>query len=318
MVNSMASDVGTSFEFKNDLEESIGVALDNMGLEFDDVIAVRDNNGKHEVSIYRTPCMGKQSCSREYATVISKVLGIRMTKDSVKCRLNSDCSLCQFKLVEAECYNIVSAMAQKPLEKVCGDTCFHGNISRGRYMLAISDGMGSGSAAAMESSVTISLLEKLMAAGYERTSAIKAINSVLILRSCEESYATIDLGIIDLYNGVGEFVKIGSAATFIKSGDSVRILRSSSLPVGILEDIEIESEIVELEDGDIIIMVTDGIEDSMGLENEEWLEKTIRSMESGNPRDIADSLLKMAEDNYKGEAKDDMTVLVSKIWKQHD
>jgi stage II sporulation protein E len=318
MVKGMASDVGTSFEFKNDLEEGICAALDKAGLEFDDVIAVKDRHGKYEVSIYRTPCMGKQSCSREYAVTITKTLGVKMVKDSLKCRLNSDCSLCQFRLVEAECFNIASAVAQRSIGEACGDCCLHDSINRGRYMLAISDGMGSGRAAAMESGVTISLLEKFMTAGYERNSAIKAINSVLLLRSCEENYATIDLGIIDLYNGVGEFIKIGSATTFIKSGDEVCTLRSSSLPVGIVDDIEVESEIIELKDGDLIIMVTDGVEDSMGLENEKWLDEAIGSLESGNPRDIADRLLHMAEENYNGEAMDDMTVLVSKIWKQYD
>lgn len=318
MVKGMAGEVGTSFEFKNDLEECICAALDKAGLEFDNVIAVKDRHGKYEVSIYRAPCMGKQSCSREYAVVITKTLGVKMVRDSLKCRLNSDCSLCQFRLVEAECYNIASAVAQRAIGEACGDCCIHDNINRGRYMLAISDGMGSGRAAAMESGVTISLLEKFMSAGYERNSAIKAINSVLLLRSCEENYATIDLGIIDLYNGIGEFIKIGSATTFIKSGDEVRALRSSSLPVGILDDIDIESEIIELKDGDMIIMVTDGVEDSMGLENEKWLDEAIGSMESGNPRDIADRILHMAEENYKGEVMDDMTVLVSKIWKQYD
>jgi len=318
MVKGMADEVGTSFEFKNDLEECICAALDKDGLEFDDVIAVKDRNGKYEVSVYRAPCMGKQSCLKEYATTISKTLGVKMVRDSMKCRLNSDCSLCQFRLIEAECYNIASAVAQRSIGEENGDCCLHDSISRGRYMLAISDGMGSGKAAAMESKVTISLLEKFLTAGYERNSAIKAINSVLLLRSCEENYATIDLGIIDLYNGVGEFIKIGSASTYIKSGDEVRVLKSSSLPVGILDDIDVESEIINLNDGDLIIMVTDGVEDSMGLENEKWLRDAIRSLDSGNPRDIADRLLHMAEENYKGEVMDDMTVLVAKMWKQYD
>lgn len=318
MVKGMASDVGISFEFKNDLEESICAALDKRGLEFNDVIAVKDRNGKYEVSVYRSPCMGKQSCLKEYAATISKTLGVKMVRDSIKCRLNSDCSLCQFRLIEAECYNIATAVAQRSVGEVCGDCYLYDNINKGRYMLAISDGMGSGRTAVMESGVTISLLEKFMNAGYERNSAIKAINSVLLLRSCEENYATIDLGIIDLYNGVGEFIKIGSASTFIKSGNEVRVLRSSSLPVGILDDIDVESEIINLDDGDIIVMVTDGVEDSMGLDNEKWLRDAIRSMDSGNPRDIADRIIHMAEENYKGEIMDDMTVLVSKIWKQYD
>lgn len=318
MVKGMVGEVSTSFEFKNDLEECICAALDKDGLEFKDVIAVKDRQGKYEVSVYRAPCMGKQSCSREYAATISKALGVKMVRDSMKCRLNSDCSLCQFRLIEAECYNIASAVAQRSVGEVCGDCCIHDSINRGRFMMAISDGMGNGSTAAMESGVTISLLEKFMTAGYERNSAIKAINSVLLLRSCEENYATIDIGIIDLYNGVGEFIKIGSASTYIKSGDEVRVLRSSSLPVGILDDIDVESEIINLNDGDLIIMVTDGVEDSMGLENEKWLREAIKSLESGNPRDIADKLLHMAEENYRGEIMDDMTVLVAKIWKQYE
>lgn len=315
LVGSMVEEVSTSMEFKNDIEEEISIALDRKGLEFDDVVAIKNHRNKYEVTIYTRPCGGKHSCSREFVGTVSKALGVRMVRDANHCKINPECSMCQFTLLEAENYNVVSAVAKLAKEDVSGDSYSFSHLEEGRYMLALSDGMGSGSRAAVESTTTISLLEKFMEAGFERNTAIKAINSVLVLKSSEESFTTIDMGLIDLYSGIGEFVKIGSAPTFVKSGREVDVIKSTSLPVGILDEIDIESQIVEFKNGDMIIMVSDGIADANQDLKEKWVSRTLKEFDSGNPKDVADYLLNKAKEQYKGRLGDDMTVIVSKIWK---
>ncbi|MCX7885465.1 MAG: stage II sporulation protein E [Caloramator sp.] len=314
LIKSMMDEVATTVDFKNEIEKEIEVALDRKGLEFDDVLAIKDNRGKFEVTIYRKPCSGKQLCGREYASVISKTLGVNMEKESNKCSIDRNCLMCQFRLVESVNYNVITAVSKVSKENISGDNYTFGNIGQGRYLIALSDGMGSGAVASSESKTTISLLEKFMEAGFERNTAIKAINSVLVLRSCDECFATIDMCLLDLYSGVGEFVKIGSAPTFIKSGFNIDIINSISLPVGILDDIDIESQIIQLKNGDMIITVSDGVIDS-NIEKEKWIRKALYEFDSGNPKDVADYLLYKAKENYGGKIGDDMTIMVSKIWK---
>jgi stage II sporulation protein E len=315
LVTSMMDEVATSMEFKNDIEKEIAVALDRQGLEFDDILAVKNSKDKYEVTVYRQPCAGTALCTKGFATEISKTLGVKMVRNTSNCKINNECSVCQFSLVEAENYSVITAIARSSKEEVSGDSHTYGSIGHGRYMLALSDGMGSGVRAAQESNTTITLLEKFMEAGFERNTALKAINSVLVLRSCNESFATIDMGLIDLYNGVGEFVKIGAASTFIKSGMEIDIINSTSLPAGILDEIDVESQIVEFRNGDMIVMVSDGIVDSNSELKERWVTKALREFDSGNPKDIADYLLNKAKEYSGSKQGDDMTVIVSKVLK---
>lgn len=315
LVKSMIEEASTSMEFKNDIEEEIAVSLDKKGLDFDDILAVKNNRNKYEVTLYRKPCAGEQNCNKDFVGIISKTLGVRMVRENTKCRINKECSMCQFRLVEAVNYNVTTAVAKCAKEEISGDNYSFGEVGEGRYMVAISDGMGSGARANNESNITISLLEKFIEAGYERNAAIKATNSVLLFRANSESYATIDLGIIDLYDGIGEFIKIGSAPTIIKSGMDIRALSSTTLPAGILDDIEIESEIVEFKNGDMVVMVTDGVVDANKEEKERWIIRLLREYDSVNPREVADYILLKAKEQYNGRIKDDMTVVVLKIWK---
>ncbi|TDT50301.1 stage II sporulation protein E [Fonticella tunisiensis] len=315
LINSMMEEAATSMEFKNDIEEEIAVALDRKGLEFDDVLAIKNPRNKYEVTIYRCPCSGQQVCTKDFVNVISKTLGVRMIRDKSNCKISNDASLCQFRLVEAENYNVVTSVSKMAKENISGDSYSCVNLGEGRYMLALSDGMGSGAAASIESNATITLLEKFMEAGFERNTAIKAINSVLVLRSSEESFATIDMGLIDLYSGIGEFIKIGSGPTFIKSGMEVDVIKSTSLPVGILDEVDIESQIVEFKNGDMIVMVTDGVVDANDELKDKWIVKALKEFDSGNPKDVADYIINRAKSYYGDRIKDDMTVMVSKIWK---
>ena len=315
IMKSMTEEIATSMDFRNDIEQEIAVSLDRNGLEFEDILTIKNNKGKYEVTIYKKPCEGKQECNKEFVKVVSRTLGVKMVRESGKCKINNDCSICQFRFVEAENYSIVTAVSRMAKEEVSGDNYTYGSINDGRYLIALSDGMGSGVRAAIESNTTISLLEKFLEAGFDRNTALKAINSVLVLRSCEESFATVDMGVIDLHSGIGEFVKIGSAPTFVKSGMEVDVIKSTSIPVGILDEIEIESQILDFKSGDMIVMVTDGVIDANIEHTEKWIIKALKEFDSGNPKDVSDYLLNKAKSLYGNKIGDDMTVIVSKIWK---
>jgi stage II sporulation protein E len=145
--------------------------------------------------------------------------------------------------------------------------------------------------------------------------AIKSVNSVLMLRSSEEIYATVDLAIIDLYSAKTTFMKIGSTPSFIKRGDEVLPITASNLPIGILKDIEVDLVVHQLLPGDLLVMMTDGVYDAPGhaANKELWMKRILAEMKSDAPQDIADKLLDTVIRHHDGEVVDDMTVIVAKI-----
>lgn len=144
-------------------------------------------------------------------------------------------------------------------ENISGDSTLCSHIRKGEYLLALADGMGKGQRAAQESSLTLNTLHNLMRAGFEPELALRMINSLLLMKSTEEIFSTLDMGIVNLYTGQLNLYKIGAATTFIKRGDRVETVKASSLPLGMVEKISVDSIQVRLRRGDQIIIVSDGI-----------------------------------------------------------
>jgi stage II sporulation protein E len=179
----------------------------------------------------------------------------------------------------------------------------------------ISDGMGSGRRAAGESAAAVSFLTKLLTSGFEVDVAVKTVNALLLLHTPEESFATVDIAVIDTFAGEAEFLKVGSAPSFVKRVREVATIKSSSLPMGILQQIEIEPVKWLLASGDVIVMVSDGVVEVpyRGPERENWMVNFLRRIGDGTPQEMADSVLRQAVDMAGASIRDDMTVLVAKV-----
>lgn len=185
-------------------------------------------------------------------------------------------------------------------------------------MLAISDGMGSGEQANKSSSTVINMLKRLLTNGFNKEVSIGLINSSINLNSNEETYATIDISIVDLINGNIEFVKNGACPTFIKSKNKVEVIKSVSFPAGMLDNIDLVVYDKDFKADDIIIMCSDGIlESNVEYDNKEvWLKNLLENIETDDVHKIANIIMQESVDNGLGVAKDDMTVIVAKIEKR--
>ena len=217
----------------------------------------------------------------------------------------------QYKLV------IGSSEATKNKSEVSGDSNIRTKLHDGKYMLAISDGMGSGNRAKKSSSTVIQMLKRLLTTGFDKDISIGLINSAVNLNSNEETYATIDISIIDLKNGNIEFVKNGACPTFIKSDKKVETIQAVSFPAGVLDKIDLVVYDKDLKENDIIVMCSDGIlESNTEYKNKElWLKELLENMNTEDVQKISDIILQEAIDNGFGIAKDDMTVIVAKLEK---
>lgn len=318
VVRQLATEMNIDMSFKKDLEEAVQIELDKAGIRCREVLVVEKANGNVEVNIRKRPCRGRRECTRHIEKIVSQVLGRAMTANISSCMAVGK-DECMLQLKEALRFQVVTGISTRPRQAtdLCGDSYSFNALPDGKYMLALSDGMGTGSRAAQESSAVISMLENLMEAGFDMDITMRTINSILLVRSHEEMFATADLCVLDLVTGCADIVKIGAASTFIKRRDHVEIIKASSLPIGILDSVQLETVRINLFDDDMIIMVTDGIIDGVRKwgHDDKWLVNVISEIDTKNPQEMADYIMDMVLEENGGEPLDDMTVMVSRIWK---
>ena len=223
------------------------------------------------------------------------------------------------RFIESGKYRVLHGVAKIPRQgmEISGDNyTFCENTTR-QVVMSLSDGMGSGETASLESRRVIELTEQLLAAGYSPRSALKLVNTILLLAGTEQHPATIDLCCIDLYTGVLEVMKLGAVATFLVGEDGVELLEASDVPAGVLNPVEPVLLSRKLWENNRIVMVSDGVLDALpGDEKEEVLKEYLESMPLKTPQDMADRILAFASSFLDG-ARDDMTVLAAGIWKRN-
>lgn len=255
---------------------------------------------------------------KEAVRCISEALGRRMKVcEEGKKLINKD--ECIYRFEEDTNFRILhgAARAVKAGEPISGDNFTFTDSENGEMVMALADGMGFGVEAYEESEKVIDLLERFMEAGIEKETAVRLINSIMVLQTEKQLYSTIDIGTIDLYSGVCEFIKLGASAAFIKRDGWVETIQSTTLPVGMFHQVDIDAISKKLYDGDIVIMVTDGVVDAMkGEEKDEALRKIIQEITNRNPQDIADKLLNRVLEECGQVARDDMSILVAGVWKK--
>lgn len=172
-----------------------------------------------------------------------------------------------------------------------------------------------GKEARKSSRMAIGMLEKLLSSGFDKDTSIRLINSALQITGKEDMYSTLDVSVFDLFEGKLEFIKNGACPTYVKNKKHIEVLKSLTLPTGMLDEIDLIVYDRNLSDGDIIVMCSDGILDSSEeyTNKELWISFLLEEIETDDVQKIADIILNEAIDNNFGSPKDDMTVLVVKV-----
>lgn len=197
---------------------------------------------------------------------------------------------------------------------ISGDSFLYKGLKDGKDLFVISDGMGIGEKAAVESRAAINLLESIIDAGFDQKLAIKTINSALYLRNQDESFTTLDICIFDTFTAKMTFSKIGAVASYVKRDWDLIKVDSASLPAGILDKIEVYTSEMNLKTGDFVIMYTDGMLDIRDdiEDKEEWIRQILQNSSFDKTEDMLDYILDVVLD-FKGKISDDMTIVVIKI-----
>ncbi len=198
-----------------------------------------------------------------------------------------------------------------------GDDFAFFSLDDGNYHICLSDGMGSGSKAKEESEIVVDLMQKFIEAGFRKETAIKLMNSAMVLQGEEDSFSTLDYAVIDMYTGELDLIKIGGAATFIKHGEEVECIDKGTLPAGADARMEVESMKRKLTNGDFLVMVTDGVIEYLHVRNpKETITDFIAMTKTENAGVMAAELMEQVMVYCGGFAKDDMTILVTGIWEK--
>ncbi|MFD1424497.1 stage II sporulation protein E [Laceyella tengchongensis] len=296
-------------------EEQIHEALEELGLSIQRVDIINLEEGKVEIEVVMPEREGLDKCKKLVAPLLTEVLGEpisvyrKVIKDGSHGAVITLGSAQRFELKTG------AANAAKGGGVISGDSYCYMSLGTGKCAVALSDGMGNGQRAQEESSAALKLLRRLLQSGMCEERAVDTVNSILSLRSADEMFATVDLAIVDLNSAKGRFMKIGSTPGFVKRGKQVMTLSAANPPIGILSEIEIEPIEMQLQPGDLVILMTDGVYDAprRAVNKDAVMTRLISEIDTKDPQDFADCLLEKVVRYHGGRISDDMTVVVAKV-----
>lgn len=309
----MENDINEKPEFEVE-KEKITIMLKQKGIFSEDISIKRGKNDRYFISLYIKEF--KQNLENNEIEKIEKVLTDIFNEKIVLSGYinNNHINFCSD---DKYICSVGLAQAIKNNSPVSGDSILQIKLNDGKYLIAVSDGMGSGPEARKSSQIAIKMLERLLKSGFDRETSIDLINTT-ILNTSEEIFATLDIVILDLYSGNIEFIKNGACPTYIKNKKKVQLIKSMTLPAGIMQNVKLAVFDKDIEDGDTMLMCSDGVLDSnIEYKNKElWIKYLLEDIETDNAQKIADIVLNEAIDNNFGISKDDMSVIVCKLQKK--
>lgn len=211
----------------------------------------------------------------------------------------------QLLLEPAPRWRVEMAVSQHAMaEQAPGDSFGELRVRGGKSLFALSDGMGSGRQAAGESSAAIGTLFRLYDSGMERELVLENVNRILMRRSREDVYATLDAVSFDLNKGTAELLKFGSPPSYLLRGRTLYALTGEALPCGIVEDVKPTVIPLRFDRGDVLLLCTDGVTDAL----QDRLEAIL--LEHAGKADAAERIANAARDTGY---RDDQSVMVLKV-----
>lgn len=135
------------------------------------------------------------------------------------------------------------------------------------------------------------------------------LHYMMSLQNDNDSYATVDLALIDLQKGELWSWKAGSMSTYLVRGSEMRKIESKHVPFGFLPTFSIEARKMDLKDGDVLVMLSDGVfsGNTTVEKQEQYYQKILQ-----DPTMNAERFVKMLEETYSLPG-DDRTVIFMQV-----
>ena len=307
LLQSLGESIYRNVKFDMESAAQIRIVATECGLNVSDCVCVLNNTDKMKLELQISTDYKKEDLLT-FNNRFESVLNRRF--DLPEQERYEDCVKMIYK--ELPDYKIVHSAVQYNAgsEKYSGDSysCF--SDGEGYFYTVICDGMGTGTKAAITSSLAVSLLEKLIKGGFGIESAIKTINTCLISKSGDECSCSLDLFCVDLYTGYAEFYKCGASDTLVKKHGKAVSVGFESLPLGILGECDIGCGTGYLDSGDVVVLCSDGVRS----EDYYDIRHSVKKFNGGSVRDFT---VELAESIRKKqpEKNDDMTIITLAITK---
>ena len=306
MAQGIEEDIQNEVQYNKEKSEAIEL-LKQKEIVIEDITIKKEN--RYIVEIYLEELL-ETSKIQLIEKILTQVLKERIV-------LNEEASVGKkLNFLSDDKYDMAIGISEltKSKSEVSGDSTLNIRLKDGKYLVAISDGMGTGKEAKESSSKALRMLENLLLSGFDKNISLDLINTALMNQN-SEMFSTLDIAIVDLYQGNIEFIKSGACPTYIKNKKKVQIVKANSLPTGIVGEDNIQTFDKDITSGDIMLMCSDGILDAnIEYKNKElWLKYVLEDIETTNTKKIADLILNEAVDNNFGVVKDDMSIIVCKF-----
>lgn len=309
MLSELSEEFRTAQTYDIELAGRVAAGLKALDLRADECSCVVDKYGRLtvEIRLLQTPELPlnrsrilsrlEEICDRDFEPPEINRCGhtyyITATEKAV---LSVDCSFIQFN---------------QGKNQHCGDTCRYFFDGRGRLIVIVSDGMGSGGRAAVDSAMTAGLAERLIKAGFGFDCTLRIVNSAMLFKSTDESLATLDISCIDLYNGKTELFKAGAAPTIIRRSGRTGRAECKSLPAGILHDVGFDKATVTLQEDDILLMMSDGV----CSDGTDWICAEVEAFKDGGAKQLSERIATSARRRRQDGHDDDITVFAAIVEK---
>ncbi len=305
ILKNLALEQSAEFLF-SDEERRLADALAGEGLIASEIFLYGDGE-----AFTATLTLESRTSAKKLVRICSEVLG-RPLALAEKIPLTRDCAC--FVLRQRPVYDAAFGIAActKEGEHMSGDTHSVLKIDERRFLVALSDGMGSGEEARAVSDRTLTLLESFYKAKMPSETVLATVND-LIAFSSDETFSCLDLAAVDLDTGMADVVKIGSPPGFVLSGETLQVLEGDSLPIGVLDAVRPTCLRIELKPDDFLLFMSDGVTGAFGSSSE--LCAYLSRLQPLNPQALAEDILKNALRRYRDRAEDDMTVVAVKLTK---
>jgi len=291
-------------------------AMAEEGIRVENPCYLPRTNGQEAMILTMSTLKGAKVSAEEATDMISVILNRRLQL-SVSSPYLIESVPQSFILEEEAGFLVLTGFSKaiKENETISGDNYSVIEAEKGRVTVMLSDGTGSGEAAGRDSEKVLDLMEKMLEAGFGMDTAINMVNTALFAAGEDQNHPTLDICDIDLYQGSCQLRKVGGAITFLKRLEEVEQFAVGSLPLGIFQKVEVQPVNKTLQDGDFLIMVSDGVVDAFERgEQEGAILRAISGLQGSNPGEMAQRLLRIALCACGGKITDDMTIGIIGIW----
>lgn len=305
MLSELSEEFRTAQRYDVAMANRVAASLKELGLRADECSCVVDKFGRItvEVKLLEAPEMPinrarilervEEVCDREFEPPEVNRSGhhyyITVAEKAV---YSVDCHCTQFN---------------QGKNQLCGDTCKYFFDGRGRLIVIVSDGMGSGGRAAVDSAMTAGLAERLLKAGFGYDCTLRLVNSAMLFKSTDESLATLDISCIDLFSGKTELLKAGAAPTLVRRNGRTGRAECKTLPAGILNEVGFDRATVTLKEDDILVMMSDGV----STEGTDWICAELEAYKGGGAKQLSEMIATAARRRRKDGHDDDITVFAA-------